>query len=428
MIKLYDFQKNILEKTKDRKRVAYYMEMGTGKTYVGSEKLMSFKTSLNLIICQKSKVDDWINHFINNYDNQCNVFNLTNKKEFEEFKKNICYRSVLKPLIGIINYELCWRRPELNTMLHYFTLLLDESSLIQNEKAKRTKFILNFDFENIILLSGTPVGGKYENLWSQCRLLGWNISKSAFWSNYIKTRLIEVNGFSLPIVTGYVNIIDLKNNLRDHGAIFLKSSEVIDLPEQVEIKQFCNNTKEYKNFKKNSIIEINEETLVGDNILKKMLYERQLCGQFNENKLDALKEIMESTSNRLIIFYNFTKEKDLIVSLCEKLKKPYSIINGEIKDLKAYETNEDSITIVQYQAGAMGLNLQKANKIIYFTLPLSSDLFEQSKKRIHRIGQVDTCFYYYLLTKGSIEESIYKTLLMRQDYTNELYRKENQND
>ena len=55
MIKLYDFQKNILEKTKDRKRVAYYMEMGTGKTYVGSEKLMSFKTSLNLIICQKSK-------------------------------------------------------------------------------------------------------------------------------------------------------------------------------------------------------------------------------------------------------------------------------------------------------------------------------------------------------------------------------------
>ena len=156
-----------------------------------------------------------------------------------------------------------------------------------------------------------------------------------------------------------------------------------------------------------------------------MLYERQLCGQFNENKLNTLKEIMESTSNRLIIFYNFTKEKDLIVSLCEKLKKPYSIINGEIKDLKAYEEHEDSITIVQYQAGAMGLNLQKANKIIYFTLPLSSDLFEQSKKRIHRIGQIDTCFYYYLLTKGTIEESIYKTLMMRKDYTNELYREGN---
>lgn len=426
MIKLYDFQKRILEETKDKNRVAYYMEMGTGKTFVGSEKMMDLGSTINLIICQKSKINDWINHFRDNYEDNVYVWDLTKKKDFESFIDDCLLKPTLFKSVGVINYELCWRRPELRSVLHNFTLMLDESSLIQNELAKRTKFILNLDFENVILLSGTPVGGKYENLWSQCRLLGWYINKSTFWTNYIRTRLIEVNGFSLPIVTGYCNIQDLKQNLRDHGAVFLKSSEVLDLPRQVEIKQYCDMTKEYKSFKKNSIIEIDDDTLVGDNILKKILYERQLCGQFNENKLNTLKEIMESTSNRLIIFYNFTKEKDLIVSLCEKLKKPYSIINGEIKDLKAYEDHEDSITIVQYQAGAMGLNLQKANKIIYFTLPLSSDLFEQSKKRIHRIGQVDTCFYYYLLVKGSIEESIYKTLLMRQDYTNELYRKENQ--
>lgn len=426
MIKLYDFQKRILEETKDKNRVAYYMEMGTGKTFVGSEKMMDLGSTINLIICQKSKINDWINHFRDNYEDNVYVWDLTKKKDFESFIDDCLLKPTLFKSVGVINYELCWRRPELRSVLHNFTLMLDESSLIQNELAKRTKFILNLDFENVILLSGTPVGGKYENLWSQCRLLGWYINKSTFWTNYIRTRLIEVNGFSLPIVTGYCNIQDLKQNLRDHGAVFLKSSEVLDLPRQVEIKQYCDMTKEYKSFKKNSIIEIDNDTLVGDNILKKILYERQLCGQFNENKLNTLKEIMESTSNRLIIFYNFTKEKDLIVSLCEKLKKPYSIINGEIKDLKAYEDHEDSITIVQYQAGAMGLNLQKANKIIYFTLPLSSDLFEQSKKRIHRIGQVDTCFYYYLLAKGSIEESIYKTLLMRQDYTNELYRKENQ--
>lgn len=424
MINLYDFQKEILDKTKLRNRVAYYMEMGTGKTFVGSEKMMQLCANVNLIICQKSKINDWVEHFKTHYETDVNVFDLTNKKQYEEFFKVLSYRSVLKPLVGIINYELCWRRQELNT-LNYFTLMLDESSLIQNEKAKRTKFILKLNFEGLILLSGTPVGGKYENLWSQCQLLGWNISKSQFWGTYIKTRLIEVNGFSLPIVTGYVNVHDLKQNLHDHGAIFLKSSEVIDLPEQVEIKQFIEPVKVYKTFKKNSIIEIDEETLVGDNTLKKMLYERQLCGQFNTNKLEALKEIMESTTNRLIIFYNFTKEKDLIVDLCKKLKKPYSIINGEIKDLEAYTTNDDSITIVQYQAGAMGLNLQQANKIIYFTLPLSSELFEQSKKRIHRIGQNDTCFYYYLLTKGTIEESIYKTLMMRKDYTNELYREGN---
>ena len=77
--------------------------------------------------------------------------------------------------------------------------------------------------------------------------------------------------------------------------------------------------------------------------------------------------------------------------------------------------------MIQYQAGSMGLNLQKANVIVYFSLTMSSELFEQSKKRTHRIGQQQTCFYYYLLTEGSVDEEIYNTLLERKDYTDRLF-------
>ena len=73
------------------------------------------------------------------------------------------------------------------------------------------------------------------------------------------------------------------------------------------------------------------------------------------------------------------------------------------------------------------LNLQKANRVIYFTPPLSSELFEQSKKRIHRIGQNKTCFYYYLVCRGSIEEKIYRTLAKRKDYTDKLFEQEENN-
>ena len=72
----------------------------------------------------------------------------------------------------------------------------------------------------------------------------------------------------------------------------------------------------------------------------------------------------------------------------------------------------------------MGLNLQMANRIIYFTPPLSSELFEQSKKRIHRINQTRPCFYYLLTCKGSVEERIYKTLAERRNYTNALFEME----
>ena len=70
------------------------------------------------------------------------------------------------------------------------------------------------------------------------------------------------------------------------------------------------------------------------------------------------------------------------------------------------------------------MNLQKSNKIIYFSLPLSSELFEQSKKRTHRIGQKRTCFYYYLITQKSIEQRIFKVLKQRKDYTERLFMEE----
>lgn len=99
----------------------------------------------------------------------------------------------------------------------------------------------------------------------------------------------------------------------------------------------------------------------------------------------------------------------------------FSVVNGKIRALQNYEQKEDSITFIQYQAGAYGLNLQKACRIIYFTPPLSSELFEQSKKRIHRIGQKSTCFYYYLICRGSVEERIYEVLKQRKDYTEQLF-------
>ena len=299
--------------------------------------------------------------------------------------------------------------------------MLDESSMVKNDRAKRTKFIMKMKPKNVILLSGTPTGGKYEELWTQCRLLGWNISKATYWNHYIRTVTHDIGGFPLKIVTGYKNVDRLKRKLREHGAVFMKTEEVFDLPEQIHNEVKIKNTPEYKRFRKHRIVKIDDRELVGDTTLTKMLYERQLCGQYNKHKLEALKDLLESTEDRVVIFYNFNEEYEQIKDLCEKLKKPISTINGSIKDLKDFKDKSNTITLVQYQAGAMGHNLQLSNRIIYYTLPLSSELFEQSKKRIHRIGQNRTCFYYYLIVEKSIEGKIYDTLKLRKDFTDKLF-------
>ena len=396
--------------------------MGLGKTFVGSEKMKELGARINLIVCQKSKVQDWYEHVQMYYTKNC-VYDLTNKTQLEFFMSQVDFE-VPNLMIGVINYDLVFRRPEL-AKLKDFTLMLDESSLVQNENSKRSRFILRrLKPQNVILLSGTPTGGKYEKLWSQCRLLGWDISKTAYWDTYVRYHLDDRNGFPFRVVDGYKNIERLKRKLREYGAVFMKSDEVFDLPEQIDSRIYIAVTKEYCKFKKDSIVKYHDIEFVGDTTLTKMLYERMLCGFGNAEKIKALRDLLESTEDRIIIFYNFKRELEELKNLCESLEKPISIVNGDIKDISEYEKSENSVTLIQYQAGAMGLNLQKANKIVYFTPPLSSELFEQSKKRIHRIGQEKSCLYYYMICRGSIEEKIYKTLAMRRDYTEQLFAQE----
>lgn len=419
-MELMEHQKQALQDSKGLNRVAYFWDMGLGKTFIGAEKLIQMHTKKNLVVCQKTKIADWMEHFDKYYWGPSLLWDLTKKKNIAEFCSYEWYS------LGFINYDLIFRRPELKK-LSGFTLLLDESSLIQNSTAKRTEFILNLHPSNVILLSGTPVSGKYENLWSQAHLLGWNISEKLYqkqYVNWIQTEEDEA-GFRHWIVdreNPYKNVDRLKSKLREHGAYFLKTEECFSLPEQNFITVSVPTTSEYRTFRRDKLVQIGDEVLVGDHVFTERLCSRQLCGQYNKMKLDAFSDLITSTNERLIVFYNFNRELHTLIPLIQKAERPISIINGQIKDLTAYENESNSITLIQYQAGAMGLNLQKANKIIYFTLTDKSELFEQSKKRIHRIGQNQPCFYYLMICKNSVEEVMLETLNERRDFTDELFK------
>lgn len=371
-------------------------------------------SEMNLVVCQKSKVTDWIEHFLE-YHKNVYVYDLTKKSEIEMFFNDKNFT----PKVGIINYDLIHRRPEL-LKLKNFTLMLDESSLIQNPTAKRTKTVLKLKADNVILLSGTPTDGKYERLWTQAKLLGWDIKKKMYFDHFvIQEKRQTAQGVIYTQILGYRNVERLKAKLREHGAVFMKTEEVLNLPEQNYIKVNVPQAKEYKKFRKTGIVKLDDIELVGDTTLTKLLYSRMLCGHYNVEKIKAFKDLVDGTNDRLVVFYNFSEELEKLKSAIED--KPCSIVNGKIKDLTAYENCDNSVTFIQYQAGSAGLNLQKANKMIYFTPPLSCEHWMQSAKRIHRIGTKSTCFYYTLTVADSVEEKIYKTLDMRENFTNNLF-------
>lgn len=236
-MELYQHQKQVLSDTERFNRVGYFLDMGLGKTFVGSEKMWDLNTAVNLLICQKSKIDDWVDHFTEHYPDY-KVYDLTKKTQSIMFRRYMDGEHIAddESVLGVINYELAFRRSYI-AHISNFTLMLDESQYIQNETAKRSKFVLSLKPENVILLSGTPTSGKYEKLWSQCRMLGWNISKEAFWNTYIETEWVEDmdSGYKRQNVIGYKNVERLKHKLAQHGAVFMKTEEAFELPDQQEI-------------------------------------------------------------------------------------------------------------------------------------------------------------------------------------------------
>ena len=387
---------------------------------MGSEKLHQLNKRANLLICQKSLIPMWINHFKTYYKYQ--VFDGTKSTQLNQVLNSY---EKLRPFILVINYDLVFRRDLKSVFRHDFTLMLDESSMIQNEKTKRTKYILKMHPDNIILLSGTPTSGKYERLWSQAHLLGWNITKSKYNKIYVNWDTMYLGIQKFKVVNKnhpYKNVQRLKRKLREHGAVFMKTEDVFELPEQNFIPIKVNQSSNYRKFLKDKYLEFDNQELLGGTPLTYLLGLRQLSGMYSKEKLDRLSDLIDSTEDRLIIFYNFERELDEIVKIAKNKIRPISIVNGKTKNLTNYETKDDSITLIQYQAGSMGLNLQKANKIVYFTPPQQSELYEQSKKRIHRIGQERSCFYYNLIVEKSVEEKIYRALKERRDYTDELFK------
>lgn len=411
-MELYEHQKQVLEQIKGKKRVLLALEMGLGKSLCASEHLKTLDYKYCLIVCPKSLIPMWQEHYQKFYGQAINDFTKTKK---------------IVEGINIVNYDLVFRRKELLS-IPKVTLVLDEVNAIVNDRAKRTKAIRSMDIDNLIMLSGSIGRGRYENLFVLAKLLGALCTKKQFYDRYIVQRELKIQGqpFPLKIVCGYKNIEELKSNMRKRNTIFLKTEQVIRLPEQTFIQNSINPSKEYKRFKKDHLLTLELENgeikeLVGDCSLSRMLYERQLCGVYNKEKLTALKDLLDSTDSRVILFYNFWEEFYAIEKIVKELDRPISVCNGKEHNMDNYDKYDNSVTLLQYASGSSGINAQKANIMIYFTPTVSCDCFMQSKKRIHRINQTKPCFYYQLVVKNSIEEKIYEALARGEDFNDRLF-------
>lgn len=149
------------------------------------------------------------------------------------------------------------------------------------------------------------------------------------------------------------------------------------------------------------------------------------CRRVTNSDVSRLGEILKLIEKhpRLIIFYNFNYELDMLRTLKTTLNYPLAEWNGH----KHEEIPEGDrwIYLVQYTAGSEGWNCIATDAIAFWSLPYSWKAFHQSKGRIDRLNTKYVDLFYYILRSGSpIDRAIWRTLMTKKSFNEKTYEKE----
>lgn len=87
MINLFQHQQQALDETEGKTGWPITLIWALGNL-CWFRKMMKLNKRINLVVCQCSKVQDWIEHFQDHYTRNC-VFDLTNPKTFKWFFEQV---------------------------------------------------------------------------------------------------------------------------------------------------------------------------------------------------------------------------------------------------------------------------------------------------------------------------------------------------
>lgn len=482
--KLFDWQKNILNKYISQKRYGLFLDMGLGKTILSLAFAEKHNSEKILVITIKSKSVEKIEDE-GSWQYWCKFGGytpLTKKDNFNE--DNIAL---------ITNYDSIYDRKnkkEKSAISNYMrdflilcknkkvTVILDESHNVKTASSLRSlaikKIITGLEAMSsdlhVYLLTGTPFTNGFIDLYNQLKLLGCDMTKTAFIDNYcIRGNYPSLLSYQQPII-GYKNIDDLYKLIHKYS-VTIKSEEVINLPNKIfkniklpvsdEFKLFTKDKIESKNLnkelKKRNLPLINTTKMVKNVFYRNIDYPnmnffaetitsfwircRQLSIGFvgneenynfyNKERFEKLEELLKEHEDNYVLFYNYTPELFEIYTICEKLGYNIDVYCGDIKSTLFYEkyskqsreqqlTNKKNIIISNFASGSTGMNWQLYNKCILFSIPTFDD-YEQSIKRINRIGQKEPCFYYMFYQDNWLDKSMLKSLEEKKNYNKDMF-------
>lgn len=328
--------------------------------------------------------------------------------------------------IHIINREnVPWLIEDSGIPFHYDMLVIDELSSFKSYQAKRFRSLLRVrpKVKRIVGLTGTPSSNGLMDLWAEFRLLDMGQRLGRFITHY-RSEFFQPDKRNQQMIFSYKPKPGAEEEIYRRIAditISMKSKEYLTMPALVRNEISVQLSKRERNMYDTLCSQL-VLSLDGKEIdaVNAAALSNKLCQMANgavydeekriipihDRKLDALEDILEVANGKPVLIAYWFKH-DLL-----RIQQRFTV--REIKtsqDITDWNAGVIPVAILHPASAGHGLNLQQGGStLVWFGLTWSLKLYQQTNARLWRQGQTDTVVIHHILTAGTIDETIMKSL------------------
>ncbi|MBI1662724.1 MAG: DEAD/DEAH box helicase [Nitrosopumilus sp.] len=326
--------------------------------------------------------------------------------------------------IYVINYELLFKRYDDLAKVGIKTVVCDEVHNLRSKTTQKYKSIKKLaalsSVSYRIGLSGTPIYNRGSEIWPIIDILkpGLLGSFKEFCEYFC---YVNEKGKAIVLENKRAS---LRNELQKHVMLRRKKSDVLkELKDKVRYKEVIAADTDYYLEELDKIWkQLEEEQKDAESEFSKsasyhraIQSERQIAGLAKlPHVINFVKNIMEIEESVVVFCHHKVIHKLLHESLQEF--SPVSIIGGQSDSVRQdqidkFQKGESKLMIAGIRAGNVGINLTRAKYVIFAELDWSPAIHRQAEDRLHRIGQKNTVFAYYLIGNGTLDDHVANVLV-----------------
>jgi SNF2 family DNA or RNA helicase len=314
--------------------------------------------------------------------------------------------------------------------IQWHRVVLDEAQAVKNSLSQAAKAVRRLAAGHRIALTGTPMENRLAELWSVMDFLNPGIlgSPELFRTRYA----IPVERYGLTGPAERLRAVTRPYLLRR-----LKTDPTIidDLPEKIEIKQYCRLTTEQASLYQSVVNDMMDKIENSDgierrgNVLAAMAKLKQVCNHpahllhdrspvgHRSGKIIRLEEILEeilAEGHRALCFTQYTEFAEMLLPhLAARFGQDVAYLHGGTPKKRRDEIvagfqsgDGPPIFLLSLKAGGTGLNLTAASHVLHLDRWWNPAVENQATDRAFRIGQKRNVQVHKFICTGTLEEKI----------------------